>query len=1057
VAVPDVDLAVLALALGRGRVRAEHLWDCGKELGPDASARARLDWLQARGFLARETQDFLRVEALGTLFPVVSEGDEAVPDPDKTWEGEAPGPEDGEGFLPDWARYRRVSFIAEGGMGKVYKAFDPRLRRWVALKFIRYGGAAQAARFIAEAQSQARVDHPNISKVFEVGEVRGRSYIAMQFVDGPTLDACAASLSLEDKVRILMRAAEGIHAAHRMGLVHRDVKPANILVERDAAGLPVPYVTDFGLARELDPSGGSLEGTAMGTPHFMAPEQVHGKGQADPRTDVWGLGATLYAVLTGRPPVSGAGMGEIFRALEQDDPVPPRRLDPALPADLETIVLKCLEKDPARRYRSAQALAEDLRRFLDGEPVLAVPPSWIYRSRKVFLKHRTLGAVAAAGLLAVAGMGGWAVRGRLKAAERTRMAQAFSEEVDRLETGLRFCRLLPEQDVRRMQTQGLGRLAGLEEAADQAGVREDGAIRYALGRGHMALSNLDRSRVELERAWDQGVRGAGLARSLGLCLARIYARDLPQLDRIALPAERESRRLELERSCRDRARSLLAQLPAGGGDGDTLLARAHLAHLNGDAGEAFRLLEALARIEPWRTEARVLEARIHLGEGSLILAAGKQEAALARFGQAEQVLARALAIAKSDPDVHETRALVGMLQLEAELQLGRDRPGTFQTALAAARAALAADPERATAFELSSRIQGRWAEWLLNHGGAWEEVLRSAEADGRRALALEPSPDHRVALASLLSKRGQGSFRTGRDPRPAWEEAADLLRRAGEGDPKRVEAVAALAGVALSQARWDHDHGLDGSAHLEEALAAGERVLRAQPGSYEAWYGQALARIHAAGRLLDEDQDPSAAAAEAERVLGRALEINPRRAAAHASFGSLDRIRAEWALRRGQDPGPHLRNALAHATRSIEINPAFPNALILRGECELLRARSGGGEEALQAAEAAFKAAMRLNPRLMVAHLGLGTAALRRAELPGRRSLLPTAEAALREAHAIRGDHWEPCLRLAEAALLRSGPGPEARRWGSEAKARNGRSREVRAFEARLSGPAARP
>jgi hypothetical protein len=1053
----DLDAALLALALGRGLVPAAMLRDCRRELGEAAAPRACLDWLLARGLLDAEALAGLRTEALGTLVPAGEGGAPAPEDLERTWDGEAPKLAASDAFLEGWTRYRGVEFLAEGGMGRVFRAFDPRLRRWVALKFIRHGGTRLAERFREEARAQARVDHPNLAKVFEVGEVQGRPYLAMQLVEGPTLEACAPDLSLEDKVRVLMRAAEGIHAAHRAGLVHRDLKPANILVGRDAEGGPVPYVTDFGLAADPTPEAEAAPGMALGTPHYMAPEQARGTGPLDARTDVWGLGATLYAALTGRPPADGERVGEVLRALQEDDPPPPRSLDPAIPADLETIVLKCLEKEPARRYRSAMALAEDLRRFLEGEPVQAVPPSAAYRLRKALRRHRGLGAVAGAAFLLLGLTLAWGVRGRLRAVERARLLQGWGEEVDRLETGLRFVRLLPQQDLRRVHARAQARTAALEAEARQAGAAEAAEVSYLLGRARMVLGDLDGARVRFEAAWAQGLRGAGLSQAYGLCLARIYARDLPDLERSAFPEEREARRRALDTGCRDRARELLGGLPPAAEDGSALLARAHLAHVQGERTEAFRLLAALTEREPWRMEARVLEARIHLGEGSVLLGSGRQEAALERFGTAEALLRRALGTARSDPDLQEALALAGSLRLEAELQLGRDRGETFAGALAAAQGALAADPERAGAWELASRIQARWADWLLNHGGDWKPVLDGAEADGRKAMDLRPTADALIALAAIQSKQGQGAFRTGRDPRPAWESAAALLRRAEVLEPRRLEAVSALAGIALSQARWSADHGLDGRAQLEEALAASTRVVEAWPRSYDAWYARALARLQAAARLVEEGQDPGKVLDAAGEDLRRALALNPRRAAAHASLGSVARLRLEWDLETGGGAargGRDLREALAHAEASLAINPAFPNAHMLQGDVRLLEARLGPDRaaalRALDGAEAAYQEARRLNPKLMVAHLGLGTVALRRAERSGNLRSLVAADSALAEARRIREDHWEPCLRLAEVALLRSGPGPEARRWLAAARERNGAAREVLAFEARL-------
>jgi serine/threonine protein kinase len=185
-------------------------------------------------------------------------------------------------------------------------------------------------------------------------------------------------MSLETKVRVIRQIAEALHVAHKQGLIHRDIKPSTIMLERNEDGEWKPYIMDFGLARDQDAPGLTRTGVSMGTPNYMAPEQVSHE-QMDRRTDVYGLGATLYELLSGDPPYQGNSGPDIMLQILKDDPIPLRKLTPKIPADLETIVIKCLERDPARRYDSAKALAEDLQRYLDGDPLSAKPTSWSYR------------------------------------------------------------------------------------------------------------------------------------------------------------------------------------------------------------------------------------------------------------------------------------------------------------------------------------------------------------------------------------------------------------------------------------------------------------------------------------------------------------------------------------------------------------------------------------------------------------------------------------------------------------------------------------------------------
>jgi len=266
--------------------------------------------------------------------------------------------------------------IARGGMGVVFQARQISLNRLVALKMILAGQLADdtdVKRFYTEAEAAANLDHPGIVPIFEVGQHEGQHYFSMGFVEGQSLSQRLADGPLPPRqaAELIGRVSEAIEYAHQRGVIHRDLKPANILLDQNGN----PRVTDFGLAKKVKgDSGLTGSGQIMGTPSYMPPEQAGGpRGEVGPPADVYALGATLYALLTGRPPFQAASVMDTVIQVISDEPVPPRRLNPAVDRDLETICLKCLEKVPARRYATAAALGEDLRRFLAGEPVLARP------------------------------------------------------------------------------------------------------------------------------------------------------------------------------------------------------------------------------------------------------------------------------------------------------------------------------------------------------------------------------------------------------------------------------------------------------------------------------------------------------------------------------------------------------------------------------------------------------------------------------------------------------------------------------------------------------------
>jgi WD40 repeat protein len=347
--------------------------------------------------------------------------------------------------LPSVPGYEILGLLGHGGMGVVYRARQLGLNRIVALKMILGGAFATTkslARFRAEAQAVARLQQPNIVQVFEIGEVDGLPYFSQEYVEGGTLAAQLAGIPVEPRraAGLCELLARAVQFAHEHGVVHRDLKPANILLTADGA----PKIADFGLAKRLEDgvTPATEAGLALGTPRYMAPEQLSppaatNRPPVGPASDIYALGAILYELLTGRPLYTGDTPLDVLVRVLHEDPRPPRSYRPEVPRDLETICLKCLAKNPGGRYASALHLAEDLHRFLVGEPVRARPPSVLDRSGKFVRRNKALvGAAAgiaaalAAGIVATGLTALSEARQRRLADENARQAEVARQEAD---------------------------------------------------------------------------------------------------------------------------------------------------------------------------------------------------------------------------------------------------------------------------------------------------------------------------------------------------------------------------------------------------------------------------------------------------------------------------------------------------------------------------------------------------------------------------------------------------------------------------------------------------
>lgn len=403
------------------------------------------EWLARHPGAADELAEFLRDEGVfGQLAaPLLPPGGRAA-DPGATIPAAGvPGPVFTGRSVGD---YEVLGEIAEGGMGVVYRARQRAVNRVVALKMVRGAQASprEADRLRREAEAVAGLDHPNIVPLYEVGEHDGRPFFAMKLIAGGSLAERLPALSgrYREAVALVATVARAIDHAHRRGILHRDLKPSNILVDGGGA----PHVTDFGLARRLEGEA-SASGAVTGTPAYMAPEQARGEKGLTTAVDVYGLGAVLYALLTGGPPFRAESVGQTLLLVMTAEPVAPRAADPRVPRDLEAVCLKCLSKEPTARYRSAAALADDLDRWLNGEPVSARPVGAVRRAARWVRRNKGPAALAAVtGLLLVTLLGGawWRQTERLReelaeekraGEERKRLAEERTRRVRVAEAG----------------------------------------------------------------------------------------------------------------------------------------------------------------------------------------------------------------------------------------------------------------------------------------------------------------------------------------------------------------------------------------------------------------------------------------------------------------------------------------------------------------------------------------------------------------------------------------------------------------------------------------------
>jgi len=834
-------------------------------------------------------------------------------------------------------RYELHELLGSGGMGRVFRALDTRLKRWIAIKLLLGAGAEASRRLLQEAQAQARVEHEHVCRVYEVGwDEEGEPFIVMQLIEGEALSDVVPGLSFEQRVRLVQQVSEAVHAANRIGVIHRDLKPGNVLVERTPDGAHRSYVTDFGLARDATEVVSHGVGSVVGTPNYMAPEQALGQtSRIDRRTDVYGLGATLYEVLSGKLPFEGNAY-DVLNQVTRNSPKPLRKIDPNIPRDLAAISRKCMEKDPNQRYDSARALTEDLQRWLDGAPILAQPPSLAYRASRLIQRHRTLSiAIAALAMVAIASIF-WATRARGRARE---LAERFGQDVKEIEGRMRFAQVLPLHDISADEADVRERMARIEAAMKPLGEEGLGAGEYALGRGALALGESEWARAHFQRAWNAGYRTPECATGLGLSLVALYRQGLQEADRLTDKKLREHRRSALAQMYRAPAKSALLA-GAGATTEPAAYVEALIRFCDEDLEGAERVAQDALLEAPWLYEARILLGQIHRERGLHHRANGDDAGAVIEFTLAEAPLKMATQFGRSDPRAWGELCALQIDELGLQFVRGSAPDSEPDELFADCESSVVAAPDRAPGWLGVSEAQRMWAEMQLREGTDPSAALTLALDAAKKSLALKPNDaDGSLELGLVLRLSARAARIRGEDPGPLLEQSIAELQRSFATRSESVQTALSLARALLESATNQLDRGEDPQAPLSRArtLITGAQAIDPEAVEPHA----ALGRVHLlearAAAAHGTDPLPSADQAIAELQSSAGASQAPLE---HLALASAYAQRAEFEAAAGQDPSASSMAALASLGKVPSTGKRWPETWLVEAHAQAALARS---------------------------------------------------------------------------------------------------------------------
>jgi serine/threonine-protein kinase len=824
-------------------------------------------------------------------------------------------------FFNNMDKYSLEKLLGQGAYGQVYKAVDLKLKRTVALKILTNSPIDRIEKFRREARNQAKVDHPNVCKVYEVNSYKEIHYISMQYIEGETLDKLNNKLSVTEKVQIIKQVAKGLHAAHLTGLIHRDIKPTNILVKQKQNGKYTPYITDFGISKQLDSPALTKEHAATGSPNYMSPEQAAGDKYKAPdiRTDIYSLGVTLYEMLTGKLPHFGETSIEVMFKIINQEPKPVCKQNPSIPKDLGSIVMKCLEKHPANRYQSAQELLEDLNRFLKGDPVKARQAGFAYKIYKKITKHpiaTTVTTLLTVFLLMVLGF--W-ISEKVHTAKKIAISQQLGQIINNSEHIMRIAHMMPihnlEGDLQKVENE----TTKIKLLVEKMGTAGKAPGLYALGKCYTILGKEVIAKTCFEKAYNMGYKNNDLFYQLGIAYGKTYLKQHDKLKKALNSKTFATKKANLKKQYIDKAIKMFNKVK-NSKTHTKYYGKALVSYINQDYNTALEYCNKSRKNNNWFYEALLLSGQIHITLAEQAEIAGFFKKAEKEYGFALEKINKAIEIAKSDTDCYKTLASLWIKRFTNSRKNTEKILLYKKNALWALQKAKQTNSKDSDLYIKFAAFYWHWAEYQMEAGKDFKKDVEKGIEAAKNALKYNSkSYEAYHHLGNCYLYQGIYKMFSGENPKVSFEKAEFNFEKSKKMAPSFILNYTNLGVVFAYLSQYYYFHGQNPISTLDNAVHNFLIAERIDPNNIFIYSNLGGVYYLAGNFLYNIGKDPEIQYKKAIESYEKALNLSPAENALYVNISGTYVSIAEFKMREGLSPQPFIKKAIINAKKSIEL------------------------------------------------------------------------------------------------------------------------------------------